>query len=698
MNDEPTGRKWTRQAHRLQTLNEISRVVSSTLDLRTLYDTIYAQVSRVMDTTLFFLAVHRPERNAVELPYMREHGKLVSDQEVPYGQSVTTLVIQRGAPLLFHADSEYQSYARANGLPEIFVGDTQSEAIIFVPLNTGSRTIGALSVQSPRPNAYTEDDVQTLSVIAAQAAVAIENARLYQQSQDSVRQMQALLEVAQMVSGSLHVQTVLESMLVGIRDVLPYDFAAVLLPDHSKLSLDIVAARGPQDATARVEELREQTTIPAGSGIPGTVYTTGEPLHIPDTRAFEPYIPRDVLEVFSEMAVPLKRGTTVVGVLDVQRRDPGAFSAYELDLLTLFASQAAIAIENARLFSSQQDRVFELQAIQNIVQRLTPLQDIPSIAALINRELKNLIDYHSCRLFVLDTADGVLVPISLADFDPQGMRVEFGQGITGWIAAHGEPQIIPNMLEDPRASHIPGTAIREESMIGAPLVYEGKVQGVITLSKLGTDQFDENSLRLLQIIAAQTAIAFDRARLYEELRAEAITDELTQLYNRRYLIERFSEEKARAARNHHELAMLMLDIDKFKRVNDSYGHDAGDIVLQDLAALIRKVVRAEDIVARYGGEEFCILLPESPIQEAEQVAERLRGLIERHRLPGGAGVDHITVSIGMATLSRSDKDVELFSRADLAMYQVKHRGGNHVCIHDGNAFFWYGQQESLIPM
>jgi diguanylate cyclase (GGDEF)-like protein len=228
-------------------------------------------------------------------------------------------------------------------------------------------------------------------------------------------------------------------------------------------------------------------------------------------------------------------------------------------------------------------------------------------------------------------------------------------------------------------------------------MYEGRVQGVITLSKLGTNQFDENALRLLQIIAAQTAIAFDRARLYEELRADAITDELTQLYNRRYLLERFNEEKARATRNRHTLAVLMLDIDKFKRVNDSYGHDAGDVVLQDLAALVRKVVRAEDIVARYGGEEFCVLLPEIPVPEAEQVAERLRTLVERHRLPSAAGVDHITVSIGMAILARDDGDAEVFSRADLAMYQVKHRGGNHVCVYDGSEFFWYGQEESLIP-
>jgi diguanylate cyclase (GGDEF)-like protein len=115
-------------------------------------------------------------------------------------------------------------------------------------------------------------------------------------------------------------------------------------------------------------------------------------------------------------------------------------------------------------------------------------------------------------------------------------------------------------------------------------------------------------------------------------------------------------------------------------VNDTFGHGAGDIVLQELATLIRKVVRAEDIVARYGGEEFCVLLPEIPIPDAEQVAERLRVTIESHVLPRNAGTRRITVSVGMATLEDGDEEGDLFRRADLAMYEIKRLGGNGVCI------------------
>jgi GAF domain-containing protein len=192
--------------------------------------------------------------------------------------------------------------------------------------------------------------------------------------------------------------------------------------------------------------------------------------------------------------------------------------------------------------------------------------------------------------------------MSYGDADTPPIRIEIDHGFVGWIARTGRSDIIPNTLRDPRPAHIPGTPRREEPMIGAPLVYERRVGGVITLSKLGSNQFDENDLRLLEIIGAQIAIAFDRSRLHEELRREAITDPLVRIWNRRYLMERFREERLRATRSGRELVALMLDIDKFKQVNDTYGHDAGDKVLQELARLVRSQMRAEDIIARYGGE------------------------------------------------------------------------------------------------
>jgi diguanylate cyclase (GGDEF)-like protein len=672
------------QPDRLVMLNEIGRVLASTLDVHSLFETIYEQASRVMDTTLFFIGLI--EGDEIALVYFREEGRLYTDQRFPVGNSTTGTVVKENISLLFNSVDEYQRFVTENDLPEILIGDEEnlpSRSQIFVPLNTGNRSIGAMSVQSTRLDAYRPEDLQMLTVIASQAAIAIENARLFAASNRNVSQMKALLDVAQKVTGSLDLRTVLDEILSGMRSVIPYYLASVLLPNADAGALEIVGTVGDYDA-----EWKGTVLIPFGAGVTGRVYTSGEPCVVGNTREVPDYVgPASVVR--SEMAVPLRQGDRIIGVLNVEREEVNAFTAEELDVLVLFASQAAIAIQNARLFDEQRNRVFELQTVQSIVQKLTPLHDVAAIGEVVNRQLKALIDYHACRVFLLDEASRLLVPLSESGTPIGDLRLHVGEGVAGWIAQSGESTIIPNTLEDSRAAQIAGTPVRRESMVGAPLVYEGRVRGVITLSKLGVNQFDENSLRLLEIIAAQTAIAFDRARLYDELRTEAITDALTKLYNRRYLLERFKEEKSRAIRNRHTLAAIMLDIDGFKRVNDRYGHDAGDVVLIELGLVIRAAVRAEDIVARYGGEEFCILLPEIPVDEAERVAERLRVMIEQQVLPVEAGVAQVTVSVGMALLRDDDLALELFTRADHAMYAVKRAGGNRVCVPDGPAFRIY---------
>jgi diguanylate cyclase (GGDEF)-like protein len=665
------------ESGRLQTLTEIGRVLASTLEMRTLYDTIYDQIVRVMDGTLFFISLYRPGRKVIDVPYLREAETLLLDVEVPYGNTVTSLVIDRGEPLRFNTLAEYRRFGLKHGLTVVSVGEHDPEAMVFVPLNTGSRTIGALSTQSLRPFAYTDNDVDILSVIASQAAVAIENARLYEETQSSVRHAEALLNVARVINSSLELEKVLDSILAGMREVMPYFLAAILLPDHSEAVLDIVGSIGPL-----TEERRRAMRIPFGVGVTGTVFVSGEPLNVPDVTKYDNFFQHGILEVQSEMAVPLKRGDTMIGVLDVGRERTDGFSPEDMDLMMLFASQASIAIENARLYSEQQNRVFELQAIQNVVQKLTPLHEVGAIAGVIDAELKGLFDYDDCRLLLLDE-ENTLVPISYSGIDLGDLRLKMGEGISGWIAEHGASASISNSLEDPRTRQIPGTPALAESLIGTPLIYQGRARGVVTLSKAGTSQFDENALRLLEIVAAQVAIALDRAAIYEQLKNEAITDPVTKLCNRRYLIERFREEKSRALRASHTLTAIMIDIDQFKTVNDTYGHDAGDVVLQELASLVRSIVRVEDLVARYGGEEFCVLLPEISLSGAEGVAERLRSAVESLTLPEAAGTRRLTVSVGVAVLSSEDEGTETFSRADHAMYHVKHLGGNRVCVDPG---------------
>jgi diguanylate cyclase (GGDEF)-like protein len=683
------------ETQRLQMLNEISRVLTSRLDLREVYDTIYEQISRVMDTSMFFLALRLKDEDRVHIPYVREFGGLSTEVTTPAGRSVTTHVLRVGQPLLFHTAEQYERYALGHGLPVIVMGDEThgpAQSMIFAPLNTGSETIGTLSIQSTRRYAYTQTDVDTLGVIASQSAVAVQNARLYQASVESARRRQALIRVVETVNSSLELRSVLDSILDGIREVLPYHSAAIMLPDAKTHLLTPVGSVGDlPDSHIRDFHLS------AGEGITGKVFQSGEPLVVQDVSSFDGYVGLSD-NIRSEAAVPLKRGDTVLGVLNVERVEGDGFPDEDVELLTLFATQAAIAIENARLFEDQRNRVLQMQAIQSIVKEMTMLHENGAMGSAVERGLYHLIDFDECIIYLVNESGTELEPIPSTvgpTGRPRDARVprvsrRLGEGISGWVWRHGESTIFQSSRSDPRAAQDVRNANVDMCVMAAPMMHRGRVSGVITVGKEEAGFYSEEALRDLDLVAGHAAVGFDRCRLYEELQVQATTDDLTGLFNRRHLNRRLREEKSRAIRNGHPLAAVMIDADDFKSVNDTHGHEAGDAVLHGLAALVRNELRTEDIVARYGGEEFLALLPEVDLKGAVAVADRLRRLVSTSLLAKDGRVGHIHVSIGIALLEPDDVADEIISRADHAMYEAKRNGGNRLCVCRGDEL-------SLIP-
>ncbi|MBU2972208.1 diguanylate cyclase [Pseudoalteromonas sp. C2R02] len=169
-------------------------------------------------------------------------------------------------------------------------------------------------------------------------------------------------------------------------------------------------------------------------------------------------------------------------------------------------------------------------------------------------------------------------------------------------------------------------------------------------------------------------------QLKEQFKKQANTDPLTELYNRRFFIEQAEKEFNRTCRHSNSLSLISFDIDHFKNINDKYGHPAGDQVLIQLAKALQPVIRNEDILARIGGEEFCLLLPETPIDVANQVAERIRNTLANMTVKGDwQGEISITVSLGVTSLKAKDDSFEqLFKRADKALYNAKNNGRDQV--------------------
>jgi diguanylate cyclase (GGDEF)-like protein len=267
--------------------------------------------------------------------------------------------------------------------------------------------------------------------------------------------------------------------------------------------------------------------------------------------------------------------------------------------------------------------------------------------------------------------------------DPRIRRMGLIQDSTADLAVReGRPLLIADALTEARNGGLFEEAVDTvRSAMVAPLLLGNEVLGALSLSSSRPAVFTHSDLRLLVSFAATTTAALHNAMLHAEMQKMAITDALTGLYNRRGLLELGGHEIDRFHRFESPLSAIMVDIDFFKKVNDSYGHPVGDQVLCGLAERTRMIIRLVDIFGRYGGEEFAIILPETDLFQAVSIAERVRVAIEEAPFQTSAGQITITASLGVTRAVRGLSGLTaLLEQADAALYAAKLNGRNRVEI------------------
>ena len=277
-----------------------------------------------------------------------------------------------------------------------------------------------------------------------------------------------------------------------------------------------------------------------------------------------------------------------------------------------------------------------------------------------------------------ETMDFVVArAVGLADDVQRQVRVKSGEGITGHVVASKRSLLVRGAADMPPG--LSGGQYRSPSFVSVPVLVDNESRGVLNFADhVDGRPFEESDLVTLEILAGHIGACLVQQEQGEALQRLAETDPLTWLFNRRHFDNRLEGETNRALRAEHLLALLMIDVDKFKTINDRFGHRVGDQVLKGVASAIKQAVRLYDVPTRYGGDEFAIILPEADTDVASRVARRIFEKLEAVALPGemrDAGMG-IGLSIGVATFPRPLGDASaLVEAADTAMYRAKQVGG-----------------------
>ena len=395
-----------------------------------------------------------------------------------------------------------------------------------------------------------------------------------------------------------------------------------------------------------------------------------------------------------KLVIPMRIKDHFVGLLLLSNKaDNKQFEQNEFDMYQAIVTVASTSINNAILFENSEATKNELD--KKVFNLMTLQQSSRMLSSTLN--LEELITM-SIDMFIetVWASSGILM--LRADDKPE-LEIKAFKGITqeeidklaknpaeSWamttIEKERKPILAQNITGNTFQSYL---AFNRDLPFAAyiPMLKEDKLYGVVKIgAKINGQPFTEDDLEFFSTIASQAVIAFENARLY----SLAITDSITRLYLNRYFHLRLDEEVSRSKRYNSTLSLLMLDIDHFKNVNDTYGHQQGDAVLKGVSRIIRKNVRNTDIPARYGGEEFAIILPETTIADAKIVADRIRSDIAKYDFQSisyNQPPIKCTISIGIASFPLNAESKEsLIRKADNSLYKAKNGGRNQVVLCD----------------
>jgi diguanylate cyclase (GGDEF)-like protein len=556
--------------------------------------------------------------------------------------------------------SRFRSLAITQGL----------QTVIGISLQSRRNLPGVLLLAAPDRRHLDPSQFRLLAAVGQQMGVAVDNSSLMQDAWRRSEELRVLNEIGQALSSTLEPDVLLEKIYTEMQRLFEMADLYIGIADYTngslRFELEVSAgARQPKRSRPLGNHLSEYIIRTRQSVlICGNFDAETKKLGIQPVQQYGSYC-----------GVPLVVHDRVIGVMAVVDVKERMFDQDHLKLLGVLANQAAIAIENARLLREEQARARQLALLNNISRHAIAMLRPDEMLARIAEQLALGLTFDHMGIGLLDQSSKEVV--IRAEAGPRkgsvGRCMKLGGSLVGHVAATGQVTVIKEASRD---SGMRLVLEDSASSIALPLLFAEQIQGVLYVEAKEIREFSVEEIQILHTLADLISGALHHAMTLEKAREQAVTDGLTGVKTHRYLLETLTAEWKRATRADRPFCLLLADLDRFKFVNDFFGHLEGDLVLKRVGRILEQNCRSSDVIARYGGDEFVILMPEIEIEQSRQLAEKLRACIFSDSF---LRAKNVTASIGLAAFpADGSTPQELLQIADASMYLSKHQGGNAV--------------------
>ncbi|MBW2731725.1 MAG: diguanylate cyclase [Deltaproteobacteria bacterium] len=431
-------------------------------------------------------------------------------------------------------------------------------------------------------------------------------------------------------------------------------------------------------------QLVTETPIPAQAGAVGGIVKNRILLNLRSLRRGAQGIPyyQGPEEVGAFVGVPVLEDGHLRGVLCADRKGEQPFSTSEEELLVQAARHVLRGIQNERVFSAVERAKYEHERFYRASTMLNQALTLAEVYETAFAAAEQIMGFDFGALTLYDQAQRRHTIVKVVGEGAEGLEGQSFRNNAGLVAMVVKNRHYLPVGEIPRnrEAMLFTRKLRVQgmdSMVVLPLIIQDQAIGSFVLAAEAVGRFPKKVREMLGVISNQVAVSVENAKMYKRMEEMATTDGLTGLPNHRTFQARFSEMLHRAERNGKPVSVLLTDVDKFKLVNDTYGHPVGDRVLKRVAKVLAGQVRKVDVVARYGGEEFAIVLEETDVEGALLLAERVRQELAAQVMNSDKGAFRVTMSLGIASYPQDGKDKQLLiERADQALYHAKESGRN----------------------